>query len=86
MGREEMASSYRTVRIVYDGRGRDILWWCISTALFSLITLGLYLPVAINKLVRYIFDNTEVQIQESPALQPTEAHVQETSASQPTDG
>jgi hypothetical protein len=23
--------------------------------------------VAINKLVRYIFDNTEVQIQESPA-------------------
>jgi uncharacterized membrane protein YjgN (DUF898 family) len=86
MGREEMASSYRTVRIVYDGRGRDILWWCISTALFSLITLGLYLPVAINKLVRYIFDNTEVQIQESPALQPTEAHVQETSASQSTDG
>jgi uncharacterized membrane protein YjgN (DUF898 family) len=86
MGREEMASSYRSVRIVYDGRGRDILWWCISTAFFSLITLGLYLPVAINKLVRYIFDNTEVQIQESPASQPPEVHVQEPSASQPTDG
>jgi uncharacterized membrane protein YjgN (DUF898 family) len=86
MGREEMASSYRSVRIVYEGRGRDILWWCISTAFFSLITLGLYLPVAINKLVRYIFDNTEVQIQESPTSQPTEAHVQEPSASQPTDG
>jgi uncharacterized membrane protein YjgN (DUF898 family) len=86
MGREEMASSYRSVRIVYEGRGRDILWWCISTAFFSLITLGLYLPVAINKLVRYIFDNTEVQIQESPASQPPEVHVQEPSASQPTDG
>ena len=81
-----MASSYRTVRIVYEGRGRDILWWCISTAVFSLLTLGLYLPVAINKLVRYIFDNTEVQIQESPASQPTEVHEQEPSVSQPTGG
>jgi len=80
MGREEMASSYRSVRIVYEGRGRDILWWCISTAVFSLITLGLYLPVAINKLVRYIFDNTEVHIQEPLASQPTEVHVQEPSA------
>jgi uncharacterized membrane protein YjgN (DUF898 family) len=73
MGREEMASSYRSVRIVYEGRGSDILWWCISTVFFSLITLGLYLPVAINRLVRYIFDNTEVQIQiqEPPASQPT---------------
>jgi uncharacterized membrane protein YjgN (DUF898 family) len=70
MGREEMASSYRSVRVVYDGRGRDILWWCISTAVFSLLTLGLYLPVAINKLVKYIFDNSEVQIQESSASQP----------------
>jgi uncharacterized membrane protein YjgN (DUF898 family) len=81
-----MASSYRSVRIVYDGRGRDILWWCISTAFFSLITLGLYLPVAINKLVKYIFDNSEIQIQESSASQPTEVHVQEPAASQPTDG
>jgi uncharacterized membrane protein YjgN (DUF898 family) len=81
-----MASSYRSVRIVYDGRGRDILWWCISTAFFSLITLGLYLPVAINKLVKYIFDNSEIQIQESSASQPTEVHVQEPSASQPMDG
>jgi len=86
MGREEMASSYRSVRIVYEGRGRDILWWCISTAVFSLLTLGLYLPVAINKLVRYIFDNTEVQIQESPASKPTEVNVQEPSPSTSTDG
>jgi len=67
-----MVGSYRSVKIVYKGRGRDILWWCISTAFLSLITLGLYLPVAINRLVRYIFENTEVQIQiqESPASQP----------------
>ena len=58
-----MAAQNRSVRIVYTGRGRDILWWCISTAFFSLITLGLYLPVGINRLVRYIFENTEVQIQ-----------------------
>jgi uncharacterized membrane protein YjgN (DUF898 family) len=86
MGREEMASSYRSVRIVYEGRGRDILWWCITTLFFSLVTLGLYLPVAINKLVRYIFDNTEVQIQESPASQSTEAHVQEPPAPKTTNG
>jgi len=66
-----MENNYKSVKVVYNGRGRDILWWCISTAFFSLITLGLYLPVAINRLVRYIFDNTEVQIQESPASQPT---------------
>jgi uncharacterized membrane protein YjgN (DUF898 family) len=72
MGREEMAGSYRSVRVVYDGRGRDVLWWCISTAFFSLITLGLYLPVAINRLVRYIFDNTELQIQDLPASPPAD--------------
>lgn len=81
-----MASSYRSVRIVYEGRGRDILWWVITTAVFSLITLGLYLPVAINRLVKYIFDNTELQVQEQPASQPTEDHVQETPAPQPNDG
>lgn len=81
-----MASSYRSVRIVYEGRGRDILWWCVSTAVFSLITLGLYLPVAINRLVKYIFDNTELQVQEQPASQPAEDHVQETPAPQPNDG
>jgi uncharacterized membrane protein YjgN (DUF898 family) len=86
VGREEMASSYRSVRIVYEGRGRDILWWCISTAVFSLLTLGLYLPVAINRLVRYILDNTELQVQEQPASQPTEDHVQETPAPQPNNG
>ncbi len=61
-----MAGSYRSVRIAYDGRGADILWWCVSTVLFSVVTLGLYLPVAINRLVRYVFDNTEMQIQDLP--------------------
>ena len=67
-----MTGSYRAVKVVYNGRGRDILWWCISTAFVSLITLGLYLPVAINRLVRYIFDKKEVQIQvqEPPTAQP----------------
>ena len=62
-----MAGSYRSVRVVYGGRGSDILVWFVTTVFFSLITLGLYLPVAVNRLVRYIFDNTEVQIEESPA-------------------
>ena len=62
-----MAGYYRSVRVVYDGRGADILLWCVTTALFSLITLGLYLPVGINRLVRYILESTELQIQELPA-------------------
>lgn len=81
-----MASSYRSVRIVYEGRGRDILWWCISTALFTLLTLGLYLPVAINRLVRYIFDNTELQVQEQPSSRPAEIRAEEPPASQPANG
>ena len=76
-------NSYRSVRIVYGGRGRDILWWCISTAFFTLITLGLYLPVAINRLVTYIFDNTELQIQEQSASQPTEVQMEEPLAQHP---
>jgi uncharacterized membrane protein YjgN (DUF898 family) len=61
----------RTVRIVYSARGRDILAWFIRTAFFSLITLGLYLPVAANKLVRYMCEHTEVHIVElqSPSTQ-----------------
>ncbi|MDM8001252.1 MAG: DUF898 family protein [Dehalococcoidia bacterium] len=81
-----MASAYRSVRIVYEGRGRDILWWCVTTAFFSLITLGLYLPVAINRLVRYIFDNTELQVQEQPASQAAEVPAKETPVAQPSDG
>lgn len=60
-----MTSQYRTVKLVYTARGRDILAWFIATAFFSLITLGLYLPVAANKLVRYMCEHTEIYIVES---------------------
>ena len=60
-----MTGQDRTVRIAYKARGRDILAWFIMTALFSLITLGLYLPVAANRLVRYMCEHTEIQIVES---------------------
>ena len=60
-----MTRQDRTVRIVYAARSRDILGWFIKTALFSLITLGLYLPVAANRLVRYMCEHTEIQIVES---------------------
>jgi len=60
-----MTRQDKTVRIVYNARGRDILAWFIKTALFSLITLGLYLPIAANKLVRYMCEHTEIQMVES---------------------
>jgi uncharacterized membrane protein YjgN (DUF898 family) len=60
-----MTMQERTVRVVYKARGRDILSWFITTVVFSLITLGLYLPVAANKLVRYLSEHTEIHIIES---------------------
>jgi uncharacterized membrane protein YjgN (DUF898 family) len=60
-----MSRRYRTVGVVYTARGRDILGWFIRTVFFSVITLGLYLPVAVNELVRYLFDHTELCIGES---------------------
>ena len=60
-----MIRQERIVRMVYKARGRDILFWFLKTAFFSLITLGLYLPVAANRLVRYLSEHTEIQIVES---------------------
>ena len=60
-----MIRQERIVRMVYKARGRDILFWFFKTAFFSLITLGLYLPVAANRLVRYMCEHTEIQIVES---------------------
>ena len=60
-----MIRQERTVKMVYKARGRDILFWFLKTFFFSLITLGLYLPVAANKLVRYMSEHTEIQIVES---------------------
>jgi len=60
-----MIRQERTVRMLYKARGRDILFWFLKTAFFSLITLGLYLPVAANQLVRYMCEHTEIHIVES---------------------
>ena len=60
-----MIRQEKVVRMVYKARGRDILFWFLKTAFFSLITLGLYLPVAANRLVRYLSEHTEIQIVES---------------------
>ncbi len=62
-----MARQGKIVKVVYTARGRDILAWFIRTVLFSLITLGLYLPVAANKLMRYMCEHTEVHIVELQA-------------------
>jgi uncharacterized membrane protein YjgN (DUF898 family) len=58
-------SQRMTIAVVYEGRGRDILMWCVGTAALSLTTLGLYLPIALNDLVRYLCDSTEVQVRQS---------------------
>lgn len=60
-----MTGQDRIIKVVYGARSRDILAWFIKTAFFSLITLGLYLPVAANRLVRYMCEHTEIQIVET---------------------
>jgi uncharacterized membrane protein YjgN (DUF898 family) len=70
-----MTKQYRRIGIVYNARGRDILAWCVTTAFLSLITLGLYLPVAVNRLMRYLCENTEIHIDESQV-----AEIQDTPA------
>jgi hypothetical protein len=55
-------SQRTTVRVVYEASGPFIVGWCIETAFLSLITLGLYLPVGLNALVRYLCDCTRVEI------------------------
>lgn len=57
-----MARMDRTVKIVYKGRSRYILNWFIKTLLLSLITLGFYLPVGVNRLLRYLCHQTEFHI------------------------
>jgi uncharacterized membrane protein YjgN (DUF898 family) len=59
-----MIQQERTVRVEYSARSRDVLAWFVQTAFFSLITLGLYLPVAVNRLVRYMCQHTEIKILE----------------------
>lgn len=50
----------RTTKIVYTGQSREFLYWYIQTLFFSLLTLGFYLPVAANRLLRQITRRTVV--------------------------
>jgi len=60
-----MAARYRRVGVIYTASSGDILAWFIRTAILSVLTLGLYLPVAANKLVKYLCAHTELYIGES---------------------
>ena len=64
-----MSARYRRVGVIYTASSRDILAWFIRTAVLSVLTLGLYLPVAANRLVRYLCAHTELYIGE-PELEP----------------
>jgi len=57
-------SQRTTVTVQYEASGPFIVGWCIETAFLSLITLGLYLPIGLNNLVRYLCDCTEVRIRQ----------------------
>ncbi len=65
-----MAARYRRVGVIYTASSRDILAWFIRTVVLSVLTLGLYLPVAANKLVAYLCAHTELYIGESE-VEPT---------------
>jgi uncharacterized membrane protein YjgN (DUF898 family) len=62
----------RKAKIVYKGTGGDIFLWCIVTALLSLVTLGLYLPFAANKLCKYLLEHIEINIVDQKVLQAEE--------------
>lgn len=62
-----MTKRHKTIGMVYTARGQDILIWCIKTFFLSLITLGFYLPIAANNLVKYLCEHTEIRIGESEA-------------------
>ena len=68
----------RKAKIVYKGRGGDIFLWCIVTGLLSIITLGLYLPFAANRLWKYLWEHTEINIVDqkvSEAEEPLEVEI-----------
>ena len=65
----------RKAKIVYKGTGGDIFLWCIVTVLLSLVTLGLYLPFAANRLWKYLLEHIEINIVDQkvlPAEEPVE--------------
>ena len=50
----------QTTKIVYTGQSREFLYWYVQTLFFSLLTLGFYLPVAANRLLRLLTQRTVV--------------------------
>ena len=48
------------VRINYKGRSGYIFSWYIQTILLSILTLGFYLPVAANRLLKYLTQHTDI--------------------------
>ena len=48
------------VRINYRGKSGYILSWYIETILLSILTLGFYLPVAANRLLKYLTQHTDI--------------------------
>jgi len=48
------------VRINYKGRSGYIFSWYVKTILLSILTLGFYLPVAANRLLKYLTQYTDI--------------------------
>ena len=48
------------VRINYKGKSGYIFSWYIETILLSILTLGFYLPVAANSLLKYLTQQTDM--------------------------
>jgi len=50
----------QTTKIVYTAQSRELLYWYIKTLIFSILTLGFYLPVAMNRLLRLLTRRTVI--------------------------
>jgi hypothetical protein len=48
------------VRINYKGKTDYIFSWYVKTFFLSIITLGFYLPVAANRLLKYLTQQTDI--------------------------
>jgi hypothetical protein len=48
------------VRINYKGKTDYIFSWYVKTFFLSIITLGFYLPVAANRLLKYLTQHTDI--------------------------
>ena len=50
------------VRINYKGKSGYILSWYIETIFLSILTLGLYLPVAANRLLKCLHQHPDISM------------------------